>query len=392
MAKSPIIVGIVGKKIYLTLILAIILILHTELKRIIPIGNDNLLINNLGGSILNIVSLIIPYIFKFKGNSKTSKIKCTKSIFKDYFILFIIILSILGFNILFIYLNYQVVYINYIWTGLSLKMICYFLLSIIILKIKYYIHHFISIIAFCIFTVINDLIFGSFKNIKSASFLSLPQNIVDDLLCCYIKYLIDKKYHSYWNILFFIGLFHFITYAIIFVIFIIIDPNNNLVFDIIKKGETKYIVLNFFLDAILKEYLRMLFTLIILDYFSLNHVLIPIITSTIISNFITCVSNFNEKKNHLYFLIPVMFQVLSLLFFLEILEFNFGNLNRNTKRNIMLREEEEEMFLKNNNMPGEIEVEVDKDLIIKHPTDKNEFELNEIIDDSEEKDDDNDNI
>ena len=43
-------------------------------------------------------------------------------------------------------------------------------------------------------------------------------NLVEDLLCCYMKYLIDKKYHSYWNILFFTGLFYFIIIGIYFII------------------------------------------------------------------------------------------------------------------------------------------------------------------------------
>jgi len=97
--------------------------------------------------------------------------------------------------------------IDYLWNRLCFQMIFYIILSIIILKTKYYIHNYISFILFCIFSVIIDLILGNFKIIKPISLLSLIPNIFDDLLCCYIKYLIDKKYHSYWNVLFFIGLF-----------------------------------------------------------------------------------------------------------------------------------------------------------------------------------------
>ena len=72
-----------------------------------------------------------------------------------------------------------------------------------------YIHNYISLILFCSFTIINYFIFRNFKNIKLISLLSLIPNLVDGLLCCYMKYLIDKKYHSYWNVLFFIGLFYY---------------------------------------------------------------------------------------------------------------------------------------------------------------------------------------
>ena len=95
---------------------------------------------------------------------------------------------------------------------------------------------------------------------------------------------------------------------------------------------------------------------------------------------------YNKLLNNLLFLIPAFFQIVSLLFYLEILEFNFCNLNKNTKRNIMLREEEE-MLLRNNTNVSEIEI--DKDLIVKNPTVKKELELNTILNDLEEKDDDN---
>ena len=100
----------------------------------------------------------------------------------------------------------------------------------------------------------------------------------------------------------------------------------------------------------------------------------------IVIGFIECI--YNKLLNNLLFLIPAFF----LLFYLEILEFNFCNLNKNTKRNIMLREEEE-MLLRNNTNVSEIEI--DKDLIVKNPTVKKELELNTILNDLEEKDDDN---
>ena len=83
-----------------------------------------------------------------------------------------------------------------------------------------------------------------------------------------------KKYHSYWNLLFFIGLDNFIIYAIYFIVTIIIDPNNNSFFKTIRISETKNIIINFILDSILNDYLVTLLTLLILEYFSVNHELI----------------------------------------------------------------------------------------------------------------------
>ena len=385
MSKFPIICGILGKKLYLTILLALVLILYIELKGLIPTGNDIPLINNLGGPVIEMLSVFIPYIFKLKGKSKASKKKCTKSNFKDYFIFCLITFLFFGINYFIEYLNIVALSVNVMWIGLCFQMICYFFLSMIILKSKYYIHNIISLILFCIFTVIIDLIIENLKYIELKSFLFFIPNLVDNILSCYMKYLIDKKYHSYWNVLFFFGLFIFIVYTTEFIIKIKKEPNT--IFKVIENGKTKYIILNFLLDAIVHEYLRMLLTLLILEYFSFNHVFISHLLYRIVIGFIQSITNFDSYKNYLFFLIPAFFQVFSLLFYLEILEFNFCNLNRNTKRNIMLREEEE-MLLRNNTNVSDIEI--DKDLIIKNPQEKKDLELNIILnDDTEENDNEN---
>ena len=148
-----------------------------------------------------------------------------------------------------------------------------------------------------------------------------------------------------------------------------------------RLKKKKYIILNFLLDAILFYFLIMLLTLIILEYFSLNHVIISILLYMIVIGLFQCI--INKILNKLLFLIPAFFQI-SLLFYLEILEFNFCNLNKNTKRNIMLREKEE-MLLRNDSIISDIEI--DKDLIIKNQEEKEKEELEsiDIQDDSKEK-------
>ena len=383
MSKFPIIFGIIGKKLFLTILLALTLILYKVLKNLIPKKNDIILINNLGGSLLEMSSIFIPCVFKFKGKSENSKRKCTKALFINYFILFLIILSIRGINILIEYLNIKALSVSIIWIGLCFQMIFYIILSIIILKTKYYIHNIISLILFCIFSIINDIILKYFKYIELISFLFLLPNLFEDILCCYMKYLIDKKFHSYWNILFFFGLYYFIIYGIEFMIIIIKDPNNNSIFNDIRNAEIRYIILNFLLDSFLLDFFKMLLTLLILEYFSLNHVLISHVLYYIVFNFINCVSDFNKYKNYLYFIIPAFFQILSILFFVEILEFNFCNLNKNTKRNIILREEEDMLLSNRNQSDIESDIEIDKDLLIKNPQEKKDLELCDIINNSE---------
>ena len=159
MSNPPIICGIIGKKLYLTLLLATNDILYLILNDQIPQANDIAIINYLGGYALEMLSVFIPCIFKFKGRSKPSTRKCTKINFKDYSILFLIILLFFGVNMPLRIYNIYDMKINNLWILLCLQMIFYIFLSIIILKTKYYIHNYISLILFCIFTVINDFIF-----------------------------------------------------------------------------------------------------------------------------------------------------------------------------------------------------------------------------------------
>ena len=96
MSKFPIICGIIGKKLYLTILLALVLILYDILKSLIPEENNIPLINNLGGPVIEMLSIFIPYLFKFKNKFEKSSRKCTKLNFKDYFLLFLIVLSYEG--------------------------------------------------------------------------------------------------------------------------------------------------------------------------------------------------------------------------------------------------------------------------------------------------------
>ena len=106
-------------------------------------------------------------------------------------------------------------------------------------------------------------------------------------------------------------------------------------------------------------------------YFSLNHVIISHLLVYILGFINIIAFNYDEYKNYLFFLIPTVFQIISLLFFLEILEFNFCNFNKNTKRNIMLREKSE----MKSEFSSMSEIEIDNDLIIKAPQDIDTVEL-----------------
>ena len=77
--------------------------------------------------------------------------------------------------------------------------------------------------------------------------------------------------------------------------------------------------------------------MLILFYFKPNH--------TIISNEFNDYFNtviYGDNPNKLYTIIPFALQILALIFYFEILELNFLQLNKNTTKNIQLREGKED--------------------------------------------------
>ena len=74
--------------------------------------------------------------------------------------------------------------------------------------------------------------------------------------------------------------------------------------------------------------------MLVLFYLRPNH----LIFSDEINVFIRIIC-YREMENKYYTIIPFVFQILALLFYFEILEFNFCNLNYNTAKNIEKRGE-----------------------------------------------------
>ena len=166
MSKFPIIFGIIGKKIYLTILLALIMILYFVFKRLIPEEESISIINKLGGSVIEMLSIFIPYIFKFKSKFEKSSRKCTKANFKDYFILFLIVLSYTGTKKLIEYLDIKAQPISNTWIFPFYLVLCNLFLTIIMLKEKYYVHNFICIILCCIFRLLMILFLEISKILK----------------------------------------------------------------------------------------------------------------------------------------------------------------------------------------------------------------------------------
>ena len=149
-----------------------------------------------------------------------------------------------------------------------------------------------------------------------------------------MKYMMDVKFYKYWNIVFAIGSVQSIVCLIIFSFLIIYDVIDNFQF------EVKYIILTIFLNLIFNGFVQFLLIVVMINILTPNHIIIPYEIGKIVAIIVSNIEAGNTNSVDFLFLIPFIFQILSLLFYLEILEFNFCGLNKNTKKNIRLREEE----------------------------------------------------
>ena len=152
----------------------------------------------------------------------------------------------------------------------------------------------------------------------------------------------DKLYYQYMEVLLYCGITGFLVKVIIFSSLILYEYNNNIngyIYEIhIYCSETNIFVIIFyqFLYYILYNGIYYLLIILMIFYLKPNH---KIITDEL-TTYETLIF-YKDKPNKYYTLIPFVFQILALLFYFEILEFNFCKLNKNTAKNIRKREGKE---------------------------------------------------
>ena len=141
----------------------------------------------------------------------------------------------------------------------------------------------------------------------------------------------------------------------------------------IRNEKEGFIILRFFLAFIFKGLFINLFRVLILNYLSPNHILI----SYEITKIISVLTN-PYLENKWYSLIPIVFHLLNLFFYLEILEYNFCGLNKNTKKNIQKRERDDMIQRDSVSDNQNIELDIDHDYLINKDDGQIEKEMNEL--------------
>ena len=246
------------------------------------------------------------------------------------------------------------------------------LVTYILLKYKYYIHHIISMFLYLAIGISIDLILHSYQEIKYDYMYFYIIYVVNEVLIfCYIKYLMDKLYYNYKEVVIYWGITGLIaiilTYVALYIYQYKLNINNNIInelreyFDFDKLKIVNFIFLQL-LYVLLNGGIFYSLTILMVDYFKPNY---TVITDQIYV-FVRCIA-YEDRKNKYYTFITFVFQILALLIYFEIIELNFFKLNENTTKNILEREEiEKEEQNEDEQIKEEIqEIEINGEYILR---------------------------
>ena len=350
--KSILTFGPLNKKLLIPFLLALNQILYNIFISYYP-GKTNQILESYSTSIGHMLILIIPRIkFFAKSELTTKKIfddqkTCSKKSFCHYFILIFLYnietLLLFGASILERNSPKQSDYVKLPhatgpFTKESFVVVFIAIVAYFLLKYKYYIHNIISLIAFIIMGIFIDIILEKFQEEfsgRSSTIIAIYffELIVEVLNFCYQKYMIDILFHYFYNVVFALGLDLFVcnTIGILFYF-----SSEELKASLLDSFDDWGLLIPRFIINMIFQFSYFLLRILTLVYFTPTHLLICLS----LSKFIAVLINHDNSIKYLS-IIPFLFQFFSLMIYLEIIELNFCGLNKNTKRNIQKRVQEE---------------------------------------------------
>ena len=257
---------------------------------------------------------------------------------------------------------------------LTILMIFLMIFSYLFFKQKYYIHHLISIIPFFLLAIIIDILLDSSFKFDYTSYKFYLGIIIipfQALLMVYIKYMMEKLFYHYWQIALSDGLISLIFLIICIPIIYANKIGDYNLSDYFENVNIGFIILRFFVKFLFSGFLEGLLIYLTLYYFYPNYYLISYCLANIVQLLIV-----NDDKNRYYCIIPFIFQFISLLFYLEIFEYNFWGLNKNTRKNILSREKDDNSHIDEYDIEN-INIDINSDFFIEEKN-LNEKELDII--------------
>ena len=322
-------------------------IIKTIYQMFYPEKQQNLIIDGFSNSFGIIAVKIIPHLKCFSLSNQKEKTKCqcqcTCKNFSHYLILFIIItfeLVATLFSTVQINGNKKIQFqiSEIISTKDAIVIILITIMDKLLLKYEYFIHHIISIIIFVAISVSIDLILQNYSILSKVHLIIILGSCLSILTrvayLCYIKYMIDKQYHYYWNIILFHGILMLSIVSLAFIAILLNVKKETTIqfYDYFDKVPVGIIIGKFILNFIF-EFISNLLEILTIFYLSPEFILISNSLVKFLGFFIGTYKNYKIYICILFFIL----QFFSLMIYLEILELDFLNLNKNTKRNIKKR-------------------------------------------------------
>ena len=334
--------GKVDRKNIWPFLFAIIQIAIHFINKIFPREKVNQVIDSQSISLGKMLVIIIPFLYKGKEKIIKRDEICTKNNIKYHAILWIIsLLSSAAITIATLKDSNIVITIHgsLLISQEAAQIIIIIFITMIFFKSKYYIHHIICLVIFCGLCVGIDFLIDNFKKeawnqAPLAIIFNIIVIIVEIIQLCYMKYMMNTLYYHYWTISFSHGLIILLLSTLTIIgayIFGNKDDKNNYYysyFQFLENAEFKYSFSRFISWMILYGLLQ-LFQSLSLENLSVNHMMISYELGKIAK-----ILDGSKSDKKWYSIILFILQFIILLFFLEIFEFNFCNLNKNTKRNI----------------------------------------------------------
>ena len=356
-----IVFGRVDKKLLLIVLMFVIQLVH-----LITIYEGAKYYQDTFVTLLNDFSPIIGgialyFIFKNKKNVQHN----TSGKSKKNFIYVIILFFLLGIHASVDYCfpyfvteqRYKINNILNTFNGVTIIIIT--LVTLFLLKYKYYIHHYITMVLFSVLGVIADVIMGGYKIINFRyAYIFIIVLFDEVMISCYMKFMMDKLYYQYTEVLIYYGLSKLISDVGFMTGLGIYEYKNDITSDnaqyryIFNSIQTYFQTTNVatiiffqFIFFLILFFIKWLLYVQIIYYLRPNHTIINdeinVFESQIIYKKIENAELNIKNTDKYYTFIPFILQMLCLLFYFEILELNFCKLNNDTVKNIQKRERNE---------------------------------------------------
>ena len=302
MSKNLISFGSLNKKYFLALVLIVAQLVFVIFNKYYPEKITNMIMEAYISTLGQMSIKLLPLILKIS-NDKEEKaeniIKQKKC--KHYTILSLLLMSNSLMSSMALVVEYyvgdgQIDYNNYTKNVLfpnndfilvSFEMVFLIIISILLLKYKFYIHHIISLGIFFVFGIICEIVLGTYDNISGTfilvKFIRILEVGVDATLYCYQKYMMEKYYYPYWNVGFVPGTVFFTITTGLFIA-VLADPNQekssvNFISSFylyFQQIETVKVIVRIVVGFIL-HFIVCPITVLIIYYFSPSYILIIII-------------------------------------------------------------------------------------------------------------------